>query len=442
MSETSSKSDLAASTCLQESIISNRVGYEAALEIAERNLEALTDSPAKPSDPHETTAPVLSIVMPCLNEADTLATCIQKAQQGLAAAGISGEIIVSDNGSTDGSQEIAQQMGARVVHASERGYGAALMAGIEAARGEFCIMGDADDSYDFREIPSFYKKLTAGADLVQGCRLPRGGGEVLPGAMPWSHRWIGNPMLTFLAANMFRAPVDDIYCGLRGFRRTWQQGLSQKCTGMEFAVEMIVKASLFGTAIAQVPIKLHPDGRIAHKPHLRTFRDGWRTLRFFLLHSPRHTLLTPGAFLCALGSALFAVAMPGLTIGPATFGAHSLLVAMLLMLVGTQIASCAVIAKVFATGAGLMPSNLRLEKSLKFWNLEKRLLVCGSLMAIGLGLIGATANAWLANGFGELAYESTLRRVIPGVALIGLATQLGATSFVIGLLRMGRRQPC
>jgi glycosyltransferase involved in cell wall biosynthesis len=220
----------------------------------------------------------LSVVMPCLNEADTLATCIRKAQQAFRENNIAGEIIVADNGSTDGSQEIATKSGARLVPVQARGYGSALMGGIAATRGKYVIMGDADDSYDYLEIPKFVARLREGNALVQGCRLPAGGGTVVPGAMPFLHRWIGNPFLSFLAHLWFHTPIHDIYCGMRGFTKTHYESLGQRCTGMEFATEMIIKSSLYHTRMAEVPITLHPDGRKAHTPHLKTFRDGWRTL--------------------------------------------------------------------------------------------------------------------------------------------------------------------
>jgi glycosyltransferase involved in cell wall biosynthesis len=228
----------------------------------------------------------VSVVMPCLNEADTLEACVTKAQRVLRKHGIKGEVIVADNGSTDGSQAIAIRMGARLVHVEPKGYGNALMGGIAAARGKFVIMGDADDSYDFLQLSRFVEKLREGFDLVQGCRLPAGGGTVQPGAMPFLHRWWGNPMFSIMTRWMFHAPIHDVYCGMRGFAKELYDRLDQRCTGMEFATEMIIKASLFGADIAEVPITLHPDGRKSHAPHLKTFRDGWRTLRFFLMYSP------------------------------------------------------------------------------------------------------------------------------------------------------------
>src|SRR5208282_2452815 len=224
----------------------------------------------------------LSVVIPCLNEADTLADCVRTAQTAIRENRIAGEVIVADNGSNDGSVEIAVKLGARLVHVPAKGYGSALMGGIAAARGRFIIMGDADGSYDFTEIPRLVEKLRQGYDLVQGCRLSSGGGTIMPGAMPTLHRWIGNPIFSLIASNWFDSPIHDVYCGLRGFTKEHYARLGQKCTGMEFATEMIIKSSSLSAKIAEVPITLHPDGRKSHPPHLRTFRDGWRTLRFFL----------------------------------------------------------------------------------------------------------------------------------------------------------------
>jgi len=259
-------------------------------------------------------APEVSVVMPCLNEADTLEVCIRKALAAFVEGNIQGEVIVADNGSTDGSQTIAERAGARVVPVSARGYGSALMGGIAAARGRFVIMGDADDSYDFGEVPRIVAKLREGHSLVQGCRLPSGGGKVMPGAMPFLHRWWGNPMFSFLSRHWFKTPIHDIYCGLRGFTKELYERLDQRCTGMEFATEMIIKASLYGEKIAEVPITLHPDGRKAHKPHLKTFRDGWRTLRFFLLYSPRWLFLLPGLLMIFVGILGYGLALEGMSV--------------------------------------------------------------------------------------------------------------------------------
>jgi glycosyltransferase involved in cell wall biosynthesis len=265
----------------------------------------------------------ISVVIPCLNEAETLAICIKKALSALNEQQIEGEVIVADNGSTDGSQAIAKKAGARVISVEARGYGNALMEGIAAAQGEFIIMGDADESYDFLELPRFVAKLREGFDLVQGCRLRSGGGTIAPGAMPFLHRVWGNPMFSYLARSWFKSPLHDVYCGLRGFRKDFYLSLDQRCTGMEFATEMILKASLRSRKIGEIPITLHPDGRKSHAPHLRTFRDGWRTIRLFLLYSPRWLFLIPGALFILLGVLGYAIALPGLTLGGVTFDAHT-----------------------------------------------------------------------------------------------------------------------
>src|SRR5215510_9620031 len=316
----------------------------------------------------------LSVVMPCLNEADTVGTCIKKAWQALREHNVLGEVIVADNGSTDGSQAIASELGARVIDVPARGYGQALMRGISAARGKFIIMGDADDSDDFREIPKFVDKLREGYELVQGCRLPRGGGRVLPDAMPFLHRWWGNPMFSMMARKWFGAPIHDVYCGLRGFTRELYERLDQRCTGMEFATEMIIKSSLYRARMTEVPISLHPDGRKSHPPHLKTFRDGWRTLRFFLMYSPRWLFLIPGLWLMVLGCLGYAIALPGLTINGITFDAHTLLFASLALICGEQAIFFAILSKTFAITEGLMPSDPRLDRFYSVVDLERGLL--------------------------------------------------------------------
>src|SRR5438309_5961494 len=327
-------------------------------------LNADEESLTTPPFPDETARDgiELTVVMPCLNEADTVATCIHRAHAAMANAGIVGEVVVADNGSSDDSVAIARAAGARVVRVADKGYGAALMGGITAARGRFVIMGDADDSYDFGEVPKFVSRLRDGDDLVQGCRLASGGGRVLPGAMPRLHRWLGNPLFSRVARRWFRAPVHDIYCGLRGFTKTLYEGLDQRCTGMEFATEMIIKASLAGARIGEVPITLHPDGRTSHSPHLNTFRDGWRTLRFFLMCTPRRLFLMPGLTLVVLGIAGFTVAMPGMTLGRMTFDAHTLLFASLALICGSQSMLFALLAKTLAITEGGLPPDPRIDR--------------------------------------------------------------------------------
>src|SRR4030095_4094070 len=319
--------------------------------------------------------PEVSIIMPCLNEADTLAACIGKARRALNEQKIAGEIIVADNGSTDGSQAIAMKLGARLVNVRERGYGSALMGVILAARGKYIIMGDADDSYDFLEIAKFVEKLREGFDIVQGCRLPSGGGLVTPGAMPFLHRVWGNPMFSFLARWWFKSPLHDVYCGLRGFRKNIFYVLDQRCTGMEFATEMIIKASLHRAKIAEVPITLHPDGRKDRAPHLRTFRDGWRTIRLFFICSPRWLFLVPGILLILLGIAGYVIAMPGLTLRGVTFDAHTLLFASLAIVCGYQSIAFAILTKTFAIGEGLLPEDPRMNRFFEFANLERGLII-------------------------------------------------------------------
>jgi glycosyltransferase involved in cell wall biosynthesis len=381
----------------------------------------------------------LSVVMPCLNESDTLAVCIEKALGALKEAGITGEVIVADNGSTDGSQEIARRLGARVVPVPARGYGSALMGGIAAARGRFVIMGDADDSYDFREIPKFVEKLREGYDLVQGCRLPSGGGRVLPGAMPITHRWIGNPMFSALARRWFRAPIHDVYCGLRGFTKRHFESLDQRCTGMEFATEMIIKTSLYGAKVTEVPITLHPDGRKAHPPHLKTVRDGWRTLRFFLMYSPRWLFMVPGLLLVLLGLVGYALALPGLSFRGATFDAHTLLFGSVFILCGYQAILFAVFAKTFAIRAGLMPEDPALMRFYKYVKLEVGLVLGVLALAIGIALLLVAVLKWQNVDFGRLDYPATMRLVVPGATLTALGFQTVLSSFFVSILGMGRR---
>jgi glycosyltransferase involved in cell wall biosynthesis len=375
-------------------------------------------------------------VIPCLNEADTLATCIGKAQSVISEHGIAAEIIVADNGSTDGSQEIATDLGARVVDVDERGYGHALMTGIRAARGRYVVMGDADDSYDFLELPKFVEKLREGHDLVQGCRLERGGGRVLPGAMPMLHRRWGNPMFSRMARVWFGAPVTDVYCGFRGFTKEFWSGLGQTAGGMEFATEMIIKASLHRADIAEVPITLHPDGRVSHEPHLRTFRDGWRTLRFYLMYSPRWLFLIPGALLVTAGLILYALALPQVRIFGATLDAHTLMFASLAILCGYQAIVFAVFTKTYAMSEGLVPEDPRWMRFFGIVTLERGLLLALGALLLGLVLLGLAVNEWRIADFGRLDYSKTMRYTIPGATLTALGFQTILSSFFVSILGM------
>jgi glycosyltransferase involved in cell wall biosynthesis len=387
----------------------------------------------------ETTFIECSVVIPCLNEVETLAGCIVKAQRALELNGIVGEVIVADNGSTDGSHELAARHNARVVHVASRGYGNALMAGIAAARGRFIIMGDADDSYDFGEIPAFLDQLRAGYELVQGCRLTSGGGTVAPGAMPFLHRWWGNPMFSRLARSWFRAPVHDIHCGMRGFTSQLYSRLDQRCTGMEFASEMVIKAALAGARITEVPITLYADRRTAHPPHLRTFRDGWRHLRFFLLFSPRWLFLVPGLGLVLSGLLGYAVAMPRLTIHRITFDVHTLLVASVAVICGYQSVLFAAMTKIFGISVGLLPADARITRVFDVINLERGLLGGAIAIAGGMVMLAVAVNQWRLAGFGNLDYEHTMRWVIPSMLLMVVGFQTILSSFFFSILGLNRR---
>jgi glycosyltransferase involved in cell wall biosynthesis len=381
----------------------------------------------------------VSVVIPCLNEADTLQTCLQKAKGSLERAGIRHELVVADNGSTDSSAQIAKENGARVVPVAERGYGAALMGGIGAARGKYVIMGDADDSYDFSECPKFVAKLREGYDIVQGCRLPAGGGKVMPGAMPWSHRWIGNPLFSFLARRWFSAPIHDIYCGLRAFTSDCYQKLNLRCTGMEFATEMIVKASIQGVSFSEVPICLHPDGRKAHAPHLKTMRDGWRTLRLLLMCSPNWLFALPGSFLMALGAIGYVLVYGGFRVGKVQPDAHSLLFSSAIFLCGYMAVSFSFIMKTFALREGWQTLNPLLDNLYKWFNLERGLIAGMGCILIGLALMVWALAKWAAVDFGELDYRSTMRVAIPGSFLLALGVQTCFMSFFSSSVGMWRK---
>jgi len=388
------------------------------------------------SVPVNITAPIeLSVVMPCLNEAETLEVCIRKAQRAMREANIAGEVVVADNGSTDGSIEIAEQLGARVAHVKARGYGNALMGGIEAARGKFIVMGDADDSYDFGHIPRFLEQLREGADLVMGNRF-RGG--IQKSAMPPLHRYFGNPALTRLGRLFFRSPVGDFYCGLRGFRKDAYERMGLRTTGMEFATEMIVKATLLRLQIAEVPTTLSPDGR-SRPPHLRTWRDGWRTLRFFLLYSPRWLFLYPGLALMLVGTLLGLWLLPApRTVGNVTFDVHTMVYAAAFVLLGFQAVAFAVFTKIFAISEGLLPPDPTLDKLFRYINLEVGLVLGALLVAGGLGTSLYSVGDWGARHFGPLNYSHTMRLVIPAALLLILGAQTVFASFFVSVLGLRR----
>ena len=374
--------------------------------------------------------------MPCLNEAETLGACIEKAQRALRESGIAGEVIVADNGSSDGSVEIAEQLGARVVKVEAKGYGNALGGGIAVAAGKYILMGDADDSYDFGHIPRFVEELRGGAELVMGNRF-RGG--ILQDAMPPLHRYFGNPALSWLGRLFFRSQVGDFYCGIRAFRKEAYEKMGLRTTGMEFATEMVVKATLFQMKIAEVPTTLSPDGR-SRPPHLRTWRDGWRTLRFFLLYSPRWLFLYPGLALMLLGGLLGLWLLPGTrVVGSVNFDVHTMLYAAVFVLLGFQAVAFAVFTKLFAITEGLLPPDPTLDRLFRYITLEVGLLVGALLIAGGLGTSIYAVGFWGARHFGNLDYSHTMRLLIPASLLLTLGAQTVFASFFLSVLGLRRR---
>ena len=401
---------------------------------ADQNLR-VTSSGA----PDAPDAPEVSIVIPCLNESDTIEIVIREARAALEKSGIAGEILVADNGSTDGSRELARAAGARVVPVASRGYGAALMGGIRDARGRYVIMGDADASYDFAAIPDFVAKLRAGNALVMGCRLPSGGGRVMPGAMPALHRWWGNPMFSWMVRQWFRAPIHDVHCGLRGFTKELYDRLDLQCTGMEFASEMVIKTALAAVPMSEVPITLRPDQRKKGRAHLRTFRDGWRHLRFYLVYSPRWLYLLPGALLLLLGVVGYGLAIPGTRVRGAQLDVNALLYSSLFVILGYQSILFAILTKAFAVAQGLMPSTPPVERFFKVMNLERGLVVGAAITVVGLALLGIVFVRWWGADFGPLDYRATLRLSIPGVMFTGLGVQTVLSSFFASILGLRRR---
>ncbi|MES1261393.1 MAG: glycosyltransferase family 2 protein [Acidobacteriota bacterium] len=369
--------------------------------------------------------------MPCLNEAETLVTCIRKAMGFLRASGIRGEIVIGDNGSTDGSQDLAIQNGARVVHVPVRGYGAAIFYATRASRGRYVIVGDSDDSYDFTSLGPFVDKLRQGEGLVMGNRFL---GGIRPGAMPWKNRYIGNPILSGIGRLFFNCPARDFHCGLRGFSRDCFERLGLRTTGMEFASEMVIKATMLGERIAEVPTTLDPDGR-SRAPHLLPWRDGWRHLRFMLLYSPRWLFLIPGIVLMVAGAiGVAALARSNVTIGPLHFGVHTMLYSAMTILAGYQAVTFAIFTKIFGIAEGLLPPDPRLNRMFRYVTLELGLVVGFLLLLAGAGGSLYALNYWSSRTYGELDPDQMLRIVIPSAFTFLVACQTIFASFFLSVL--------
>ncbi|HEY3854129.1 MAG TPA: glycosyltransferase family 2 protein [Verrucomicrobiae bacterium] len=376
----------------------------------------------------------VSFVLPCLNEARTVGACVRDCLGVIRSSNVVGEVVVADNGSTDGSQKLAESAGARVIHVQRRGYGSALLAGIRSAEGKYVVMGDSDMSYDFTQVPRFIEKLRQGNDLVMGCRMSRGGGTILPGAMPLLHHWLGNPVLSILGRILFATDIIDFQCGIRGFSRERALELGLCTPGMEFASEMIVKASLAKWKIAQVPVTLRQDGR-NRPPHLRTWRDGWRHLRFMLLHAPRWLFLLPGLSVMLLSACSYAALIwAPVTFHGIRFDTKTLLIAAAGILVGFQVTLMGLFSELFCQTTGLLPSRNLGDAVLKSGPFEKGLLFGGMLFLGGaLCLVLGFLN-WKKTGFGDLDSPNTLRLIISSVTGMSLGVQAVFGGFVLAVL--------
>ena len=382
-------------------------------------------------------APEVSIVIPCLNEAETIEGVVREVQAAVEKNGLSAEVIVADNGSSDGSQQIAARLGAKVISVVERGYGSALRGGIFAARGRYIIMGDADGSYDFSSIGTFVDKLRQGNDFVMGNRFK---GGIQPGAMPWKNQWIGTPALSRIANLFYRTGIGDVNCGLRAFTKPAFVKMNLQTTGMEFASEMVVKASLHRLRIAEVPTILRPDMR-TRRPHLKPWRDGWRHLRFMLLYTPAWLFLVPGAAMFAVGVIGSALLLPGpLRIGAAAFDIHTLLLMAFLIIVGYQVIVFAVSTRTFATETGLLPPSPVLSGLYRYVRLETGLLLGGLATLVGLAGVLIAAIAWSRVGFQQLDPDTTMRQLIPAVVLLSIGVQTVFASFFLSMLGLHTSQ--
>jgi len=378
----------------------------------------------------------LSIIMPCLNEAETLGTCIKKAKDFIASENISAEVIVADNGSADGSQDIAKKYGAKVKNVTTRGYGAALMGGINHASGKYVIFADADDSYNFRDLMPFLAKLRQGFDLVMGNRFK---GGIEDGAMPPLHRYLGNPVLSGIGKLLYKSPVNDFHCGLRGFNRSKIQRLNLQTTGMEFASEMVVKATMHNLKITEVPTTLSPDGR-SHPPHLRSWRDGWRHLRFLMMHSPRWLFFYPGMFTLFLGLLLFMWLIPGAqTVGNITFDIHTMLYGSMMVILGLQAMSFGLFAKLFTMGANILPRDDRIMRFVGAFTLERGIVLGLIVATSGFGASIYAVTLWSGHDYGPLEPTEMMRVAIPSVTAMATGVQLVFISFFMGVLRLGEQ---
>ena len=376
--------------------------------------------------------PEVTVVIPCLNEARSIGICVNKALAAFQEKGICGEVVVADNGSTDGSIEIAENLGARVVRVATRGYGNALRKGIEEAKGQFIIMGDADDSYDFSQVPSFVAKWREGSELVMGNRFE---GGIKPGAMPWLHKYLGNPALTGILNSFFHAGIGDAYCGMRGFTKRVYEQVDPRTTGMEFALELVIKTAKLGVKITEIPVILWPDKR-GRQPHLRTFHDGWRSLRFMLLYAPNWLFLLPGISLLVIGMGLVSWLFPGPRhLGHVTIDVHTMLFGMLFALLGAQIISIGFFAKMFSYAEKFSQNQRSLERWLHRIKLEDGLVVGGALAFNGAGGSLWLLWKWALSGFGHF---DQIRSVILFSLLFFLGVQVIFSSFFISMLGISR----
>ena len=375
----------------------------------------------------------LTILMPCLNEAETLEICIKKAKKSLEENHINGEVLIADNGSTDGSQEIARKNGARVVDVPRKGYGSALIEGTKAAYGKYCIMGDADDSYDFSNIMPFVEKLREGYELVMGNRFK---GGIEKGAMPWSHKYIGTPVISFIGRLFYHSKIGDFNCGMRGYNRQSILNLELKCTGMEYASEMIVQANLNNLKIVEIPTTLKKDGR-SRPPHLKSFSDGWRHLKFLLLYSPKWLFLIPGLILMIIGLVgAIATEFTAVHVGSAVLGVHSILYFGAMVVVGLQMIIFSIFAKVYAVNSGMHPKQEKTSKILSKITLEKVLIIGVLLILVGVGLSIYALVIWKSKSWGALDPTDVMPITIPAVYLIMIGIQVSFTSFIIGILNI------